>query len=314
MNFLIIGAGGIGAFYAARLINAGHKVKLVARGQHLAAMQKSELKIHHPELQFNQPVAAFDGTSIQKKYKASDFDLILLTLKATQTKEFLAAFGSWLALADTPVLSLQNGVDNERLIAEVIGNERVAGGLAVRIGGHIVAPGVIDATGPAQVVLGAWPQSLNHPLHQTLIKVTEIFKAARIPTRLAEDIEKELWLKLIINNGVNPLSTLTQLDTRALTTHPVYRDTVYKIMQETAAAAAVDGIKIAPIETDGMFNLICEFDAIKTSMLVDREKGKPLELDAISGPVIARGNKVPGGTPLTTLIASLLRADLKKDA
>jgi 2-dehydropantoate 2-reductase len=111
------------------------------------------------------------------------------------------------------VLSLQNGIDNERRIAAAVGAERTIGGLAVRIGAHVVDPGVVAATGPAQVVLGAWPTARDHPAARTsLAALVTTFCDAGIPTTLSEDIRLELWKKLMINNGVNPLSVLAELD------------------------------------------------------------------------------------------------------
>lgn len=311
MRFLMIGAGGIGAYYAARLQKAGHGLTLTARGKHLQALQKNGLKVQHPEFQFHQPVTALDHATLIKSQSANQFDLVIISLKSGATPALLTELGDWLASADTPVLSLQNGVDNEPQIAVQIGDNRTVGGLAVRIGGHIIEPGVIDAKGPAQVVMGAWPNVSNtSELQHRLQPLVDAFIAAGIPTTLSDDIQYQLWRKLLINNGVNPLSALTMLDTRALTQHPAYGKAVYRMMEETALAAEADGINLSKADVDEMFNLICNFDAIKTSMLVDKEKGRPLELEEICGAVLRRCAALGKEAPTTELIQALLKQDI----
>lgn len=308
MRFLFIGAGGIGCYYGARLQLQGHHVCYLARGKHLQALQQKGLRVSHQELNFNTQVEAVDIDALKKDYQCADFDLILLTLKAGATSSILSQLESWLTSSDVPVLSLQNGVDNEPMIEQTLGRYRTLGGLAVRIGGHIIAPGEIEATGPAQVVFGSWP---NHNSTQifspaSLALFADVFNDAGIPARISNDIRHELWRKLLINNGVNPLSALTRLDTRSLTSHPTYGKTVYRMMQEVAAVSQADDVNLSQQDIDEMFELISSFDAIKTSMLVDKEKGRPLELDGISGAVIQRAQQLGIDVPNTELVHALL--------
>lgn len=307
MRFLMLGAGGIGAYYAAKLQQTAHQIVLVARGEHLTAMQKNGLQVTHPDFHFQQPVTAISQTILLADYQADDFDLIILTTKAGATAQLCSDLHAWWTDATSPVLSLQNGVDNEVLLAQSIGQARTVGGLAVRIGGHIVKPGVVEATGVAEVIMGAWPNAQENAALQTkLDDFAQYFNQAGIPTRLSKQIQTELWRKLIINNGVNPLSALTQLDTRSLTTHPVFTKVVYQLMLETAAAAKADGIHLSQTDVDDMYQLICQFDAIKTSMLVDREKGRPLELEEISGAVLKRSEILNNPADYTRFVHALL--------
>ncbi|GGC01190.1 2-dehydropantoate 2-reductase [Marinobacterium zhoushanense] len=307
MRFLILGAGGIGCFYGARLIQAGHDCVFVARGEHLHAMRQNGLQIRHPNFSFHAPVLATDIQSLPREHSPEQFDLILLTLKAGATCSVLAQLKEWLATSDTPILSLQNGVDNEPSIAKMLGDRRTFGGLAVRIGGHILEPGIIEATGPAQVIFGPWPNSKQTATSLPLARSIETcFNAAAIPTQLSSDIRRELWRKLLINNGVNPLSALTGLDTRRLTSDPTLGNSVYRMMQETASVATADDVELSITDVQEMFTLISQFDAIKTSMLVDREKGRALELDGISGAVLRRGQQLNIDTPITALVHRLL--------
>lgn len=310
MRFLVLGAGGIGCFYGARLISAGHDVTFVARGAHLTAMQQNGLQILHDDFHFNQPVTAVDTGTLVTERHCDEFDLIVLALKAGATAALLAELSPWLNASShpqTPVLSLQNGVDNEPLIAKTVGAARTLGGLAVRIGGHVLRPGVVEAKGPAQVICGAWPNSAESDTDSLQLQsLCDTLNDAGIPTQLSGDIRRELWRKLVINNGVNPLSALTGLDTRSLTSDPALGRSVYRMMHETVTASAADGVNLGKEDADEMFDLISQFDAIKTSMLVDREKGHPLELDAICGAVLDRSARLGAEAPVTELVNALL--------
>jgi len=317
LSILMIGAGGIGGYYGARLCEAGHRVVLTARGAHLAALQEKGLVVHYEERLIKCRVPAVDHAALIQNYQPGDFDVIAIALKSTATKAVLDELGPWLAQSDVPVLSLQNGVDNEPMIARVLGENRALGGLAVRIGGHIVEPGVVEAgvveaEGVAQIVMGEWPfvpseQDARRPLLEIL---QSAFEHAGIPTTVSDDIRYELWRKLVINNGVNPISALTGLDTQSLTRHPQFSRVVYGMMAETAAAAKADGVELDKEDVDEMFGLISSFNAIKTSMLVDKEKGRPLELDSIAGAVLRRSKVLGIDAPYTITVNALLEHGL----
>ncbi|MGB1090600.1 MAG: ketopantoate reductase family protein [Oceanobacter sp.] len=315
MKVLMLGAGGIGCYYAARLLEANHSVVLVARGAHLEAMQSKGMVVKHPSFEFHQPVTAVDTASLMQQFSCDEFDLICLTLKATVTKEVMAELADWLNAGEkpnkAPVWSLQNGVDNEQMIADVVGMERTLGGLAVRIGGHIIEPGVVEATGPAQLELGAWPNhELNSGWRETLDEWAILLGEAQIPVTVSDDIQASLWRKLVINNGVNPLSALALLSTRPLTRHPTLTLMVKEMMDETVRAAQQIGVGLTADDADAMYKLICEFDDIKTSMQVDREKGRTMELDDICMPVIRNAEASGQPAQTTERVYHLLKANL----
>lgn len=308
---LIVGAGGIGGYYAARLAEAGHGVVLTARGDHLKALRAEGLTVDYEGQIFRHSLPACSHEELVRDYRPDDFDLVAIALKSTATGAVMAELTDWLCAGSVPVLSLQNGVDNERIIADVVGEGRVLGGLAVRIGGHTTEPGKVFAEGAAQIVMGAWPkQGLGDARVPLLERMKTAFTEAGIPTTVVDDIRYELWRKLVINNGVNPLSALTRLDTRSLTHHPEFRMSVYSMMAETVEASKADGVNLTQEDLDEMFALIRSFNAIKTSMLVDVEKGRPLELVSISGAVLRRSKQLGVDAPVTTLVTALLRQAL----
>ena len=315
MKILILGAGGIGCYYAARLINAGHELVLTARGEHLLALQNQGLEVTHPDFSFQGGVTAMDTAGLMQNYHCADFDLIIVAFKATATEAVLTELASWLSSGtghnSVPVLSLQNGVSNEEKIAACVGMERTLGGLAVEIGGHIKRPGIIEATGVSRIEAGAWPNAeSNSGWLERLTEFAEHFRAAGIPFEISDDIRRLLWRKLIINNGMNPMSALTGMTTKKMVNNPVFGPLIREIMHETVRAAQQLGVNLVAEDAEAMFQLMQGFDDIKTSMLVDRMKGRPLESDEICGPVIELCRQAGEPAVSTERVHALLTANL----
>ncbi len=307
MKFAMLGAGGIGCYYAARLIEAGHECVLVARGGHLNSLQQNGLSLEHPDFQFYSSVEATDIAGLCRDYDCDSFDLLILGAKGGATASMLDEMNAWLAKGNVPMLSIQNGVTNEEFIEQKIGKERTIGGLGIYISGHIVSPGNIKVQGAGQIDFGAWPNAQSNPtMAEFCNTLNSVFTEAGIHTRLYDDVRYALWRKLVLNNGVNPLTALTNQKTGMITKDPIFSRTVHTMMKETARAANVAGVKLSDIDVEEMFDLICNFGDIKTSMQVDMERGRSLEINEICGPVIENCRKINQPAETTELIYRLL--------
>ena len=308
MKLLIIGTGGIGGFYGYKLQHCGNQVTFTARGCHLKALKKNGLVLEHEGTTYQANINVYSHEEIIEKFRPDDFDLIILTLKSHSTVHFVKEMGNWLKNHPTCVLSLQNGVDNENLLSNLLGKRWVIGGLAVRIGSHIVKPGIIQATGKAEIITGVWPNSGHHldPRNAVINQFSAALNMASIPHQISNNIQKEMWRKLMINNGVNPLSAITGLDTFTLTNQEALSNIVYCMMQETIHAASTDGVELTQQDLTEMFALIKTFNPIKTSMLIDKEQGKKMELESIVKAVLNRCEKIGIDAPYNKMAFALL--------
>jgi len=309
MKFVIIGVGAIGGYYGARLVDAGHDVVFVARGAHLEAIRANGLEVSHPDWNFHQAVTACDMDELASDHPASGVDTVFLCTKAMATKEIALALRFWVRRTSLAIVSLQNGVDNEAILAKNLENAWIIGGVARRIGGGINAPGKIEVKGIAEVLLGAWPDNRSTPqeYHTGVQVLGDAMNAANIPTIITDNIQEELWRKLVINNGVNPLTALTGLDTQALLKNPELAALVKKMMLETVSASRAKGLQLTSKDANDMFELISTFDAIKSSMQIDVENGRAPEIDAIAGPVIAGAGELGISAPVTEAVSALLK-------
>ncbi|MFK8068522.1 MAG: ketopantoate reductase family protein [Gammaproteobacteria bacterium] len=322
MNIVILGCGGIGCYFGARLLQARHQVTFIGRGDHLAAIKKHGLKVDHPDFSFNQGVDAVSIDQWVSEFDPEIVDVVLLSVKAMVTTEVAELCARWINSSRKKpfFVSLQNGVDNEINLVKNLGEDKVIGGLTRRIGANIELPGMISATGPAETIIGFWPNS-DHLDNSDSVndsdrgkvfvtKLQAVFNEAGIPTEQSEDIRLQLWKKLVINNGVNALAALLQKKTGAILKDKALADLVMKMMQETAIAAKCDDVILSSEDIQEMYDLICTFDSIKPSMLIDRERGRPLEINEICGAVIERSEKLGVDAPYTRSISTLLQFEI----
>ena len=311
MKLAIIGSGGVGGYFGAKLLHAGHDVSFVARGEHLRAMQEKGLHVKHPSLEFAKRVDALDMPSLMKR-SASSFDALIVLTKSMQTATIAKQLLAWFASASSLpyVVSLQNGVENEAILGDFLPKECVIGGLTRKIGAHVVSSGVVEAVGIAETILGLMVE--DDKADAFVKELCDVFNQAGIPTTVTPDIKKELWKKLVINNGVNALCALLKVKTGILMHHPKLSSLVFGLMQETAKAARVLHVNISEEDVDAMFELIKGFDSIKPSMLVDLEHGRALEIEEICGVVIRILNEVGQDAPYTKTIAFLLEFTLEE--
>lgn len=320
MRFLILGAGGIGAYFGSRLLQAGHRVTFVVRGDHGAALASRGLVLDHPQHPYAGPVDTVAGDDLTTT-RLMAADHVLVCLKSTATAAAARHLAALLPGREEPggplVVSLQNGVDNEAVLVAALGARRVVGGLTRRIGAHIVAPGHVWATGPAETIVGRWPDEercdRRAPARTAIEALAAALDKAAIPAEVSPDIHTELWRKLVINNGVNALAALLGEETGPLLADPGLSALVHELMLEAAAAARADGVALDGDAVDAMHRLISTFDSIKPSMLVDRERGREPEMDAICGAVIARCRAAGGDAPHTRTVMRLLRHALEQD-
>jgi 2-dehydropantoate 2-reductase len=317
MRIAVIGAGGVGGYYGARWQEAGHHVTFVARGEHLAALREEGLRVDHTDFHFHGRVTAL----AMEEFCVGDpanYDLLALAIKSSGTAAVAASLADWFARCDVrvPVLSLQNGVDNEPMLGEALGVDCVLGGLAIRVGTHVESPGHITASGEGQLVVGLWPDETEAdpgPASDVLPALVRACEEAGIPVTASPDIRRELWRKLVINNAVNPLSAVTGWDTGRLTHDAGMAAVVRRLMRETASVARADGVLLDDTDIEEMFELVYSLTPIRTSMLVDRLRGRPMELDALCGAVVERARRLGVDVPATETVAALAAGEIWSD-
>lgn len=297
MKLAILGAGSLGSVIGGRLAGAGHAVTLINRNPaYVEAVRANGLILE--EGGAREAIAADAATSPEG---LGPVDLVVVLVKSADTQTAIRAALPLLG-PETMVLSLQNGLGQEALLARVVGASRVIGGKTY-VGGVMLAPGVVSAGSIGrETIIG----ELDGPPTPRIMALAGALTAAGLPTRAATDLRAEIWDKLLVNVATGALGAITGLGYGNLYDIPEIEQTALAAVAEAMAVAAAAGIALstrAPAEawrraSDGL-----PF-GFRTSMLQSLDKGRVTEIDAVNGAVVAEGRRLGVPTPVNaTLVA-----------
>ena len=299
MRIAVMGAGGIGGYLAARLGAAGSDVAVVARGEHLAAMRRSGLRLHSGK----GDVHVTGLRVVDDPAAVGPVDVVLFTVKmfgaAAAAEQIRPMVGP-----GTAVATFLNGVDSVDVLSRVHGRDRVLGGAAY-IFATVVEPGVIRHTGPAdRFVFG----ELDGTLSPRVEALRASLEAAGVDAVASDRILPVIWEKFIILAANSGMTAVTRLPIGPLRTDPQTRALFVEAMREVEAVARAKGIAVAQDIVDRHLAFFDGLDPTsKASMLVDLERGRPLELPWLSGAVARMGAELGVPTPVHRVIAAALK-------
>ena len=319
MKIAVVGAGAIGGYLGAKLAFAGEEVTFIARNKNLAAINANGFRLIAED---GSTLHAASVRAVEHMAEAGPQDAVLLTVKAHQVRDLLpglrALFGP-----KTMVVTMINGVpwwyfhklagpyegravtsvDPDGAIAAAIEAERIIGSV-VYPAAELVEPGVVRVIEGNRFTLGEPDGSRSERVEA----LSQVFMKAGFKSPVARDIRAELWIKLWGNLSFNPISALTHATLEDICRFPLTRTLAERMMTEAQAVGEKLGIefkislakRIAGAEAVG---------AHKTSMLVDVEHGRALELEALVGAVVELGRITEVPTPTIEAVyamASLL--------
>ena len=298
MRIAIVGSGGVGGYFGARLAASGTDVAFIARGAHLKALQTEGLRVISPkgDLHLAQVVASDDPAAIGKA------DVVFFTVKlydSGDASELLPA----LIGPQTVVVTFQNGIDSIELLTNAVGREHVAGGVA-HVQAAITDPGVIRHTALDLLIFGELDGSKSERL-QTLY---DCCIRAGFDAKLSEHIHDELWLKFVRLTSLSGLMAATRSPLGVIRDDEDLWTLLQAALMEAMAVARAKGVQFAPNTLSDMLRHIGAMPAhAKSSMLEDLEHGRRLELPWLNGKLVRVGEDVGTPTPIHRFIATVLK-------
>lgn len=300
LRVAIAGAGGLGCFVGACLHRAGAQVLLLARGAHARALQDG-LVLDEAAGTVRVALACADTIDPVALAALADCDWLVFACKSQHTATLAATLAAHVG-PGTRIASIQNGVDNEATLARAF-DRPVTGALCRGFYAHLVAPGAAQVRGKTlDAVLGDYPTGCA-PATQALAQALARGGMAAVTST---DIRRAKWLKLVLNNAINPPSALVGADSQTLLGNPDYAWVVRNLVREAAAAAAADDVEFAAAELDGVLSFLRGLEPIVSSMQTDAAHGRALELDAISGAILRRCTALGIEAPVTATVHHLL--------
>lgn len=298
MRIVVMGSGGTGGFFGAKLARAGEDVTFVARGAHLAALRAEGLRIRSAvEGEWSVPAPA-----VERLDGLPPADLVLFCVKSFDTEEAAALIGPVVG-PDTGVLSIQNGVDNEEKLARVLGGGHVLGG-AVRVFATIAAPGVITHTFGGHLTFGEMD---GRETARARAFLSACQKAA-IPAELVSDVTRALWEKYVFLTTHAGMTAVTRCPAGVLRAVPEVREVYRRTVTEILAIGRAAGVTLDDAVLEQGFKLL---DTVApnafSSLHHDLIHGKRLELEALHGHAVrlAERHHVPAPT-VFAIYAALL--------
>lgn len=293
-----MGAGAVGGYFGARLADAGHEVWFIARGERLKAYRTTGIRVESidGDLEIVPVRALRDPSSVGK------VDLVLFTVKSTGTRK-AAEEARPMVGPYTTVLAVQNGVDNEAVLEEVLGEDRIVPGVAV-IGVSMPVPGLIRHTNNGSITLG----EVSGEESDRVRSVCQAFAEAGVDTRVSTDIRTVKWRKLIWNAAFNPIAALTGSRVLELIEDDASRELAVSAMREAMAVGVALGHDVGGYDITRATQHNPNWAQSKTSMLQDLERGRATEIDHLTGAVVRYGREKGVPTPVCSTLLRLVRA------
>ena len=285
MKILIVGAGAVGSLLGALLQEAGISVTLVARKPHVDAIRGGGLRVSGPRPRVVLVEAA------EAVPPGSEVDAILVTTKTTGVSEAATELGH--VLVPRPVLFLQNGLG----ILPIARAALTAGGwpetsaYAVRgvnsIPATWVGPGEVRETGRGEILLPVPGEAGPAAGAARLFRM--VLEGARVPVEAVPEFEREEWRKALVNAAINPVTAAHGVPNGELLHEPLRTESL-QLLGEALAVARVCGFGFTSEEVTRDFERIVRATASnRSSMLQDVDRGRPTEIDAISGEILREG-------------------------
>ena len=301
MKIAIMGAGGLGGFFGGKLAQAGRDVWFIARGQQLAALKTSGLRLQgpDPEIVISHP----NVTEMPAEIGA--VDLVLFCVKLYDVEPAAALIKPILTDA-TAVISVLNGIDGPQRLATALETGTVFSG-AARISAKIKAPGVISylGSGDRHKLTFGHPSRNDHPILVPFIKAC---RGAGFAAELAADIDEMLWDKLAQLAQVAALTTLGRIPMEVAMQDPLLFDIGKRVLQEIAAVARAKNVAINPNLVQAKLDIAANYPPnLYASMYHDLAVGKKIEVEGIFGYVAKTGQRLGIPTPTIDLVYAFLR-------
>ncbi|MET8009417.1 ketopantoate reductase family protein [Streptomyces sp. NPDC005271] len=298
MRIAVVGAGGVGGYFGARLAAAGDDVTFVARGRHLAAIRQQGLTVRSPlgELRVSPDAVVPAIADIKAP------DLVIVAVKLWDTEDVARQLRS-LAEGGATVVSFQNGVQKDTVLRRHLPPESVLGGVCY-ISAFIEEPGVVVHNGTLQrLVFGEYDRTESERVRTFLDRCRD----AGIDAGISADIERTIWEKFVFLVGLSGTTAAVRQPIGVVRGDPGSRSLLHEVMREVVAVGRAKGVGLDPAFADDRLAFCDTLPAEMTSsMHNDLDRGNRLELGWLSGAVAELGAELGVDTPRNRAIADVL--------
>jgi 2-dehydropantoate 2-reductase len=286
-----MGAGAVGCYYGAMLARAGNKVTLIGRPQHVDAVKRSGLRLQ--TVDFDQALQLEASTEPDAVRGAQ---LVLFTVKSTDTEAAGKALAPHLE-RDTPIVTLQNGVDNAERLAATLGREVIPAVVYAAV--EMAGAGHVRHHGRGELVIGRGAGSEA---------IADTFRAASVPIEISDNVAGALWAKLIVNCAYNALSAITQLPYGRLVQSAGVPAVMQDVVEECLAVAEAARVNVPGDMHEATRRIAQTMPGQYSSTAQDLARGKKTEIDHLNGFVVRKGEALGVPAPVNRVLLALVKA------
>jgi 2-dehydropantoate 2-reductase len=292
----VIGAGAVGGYFGGLLARAGAPVVFVGRAGFAEAVKKNGLFLD--TLSFQESVRIEASSELSA---ARGAELVLFCVKTTDTEAVARELAPLLA-PEAIVVSMQNGADNAERIRAASGIAALPA--AVYVAAAVPEPGLVKHVGRGDLVVG--------PRDARTEKVAAVFERAGVPCRISENIEGELWTKLLMNCAGNAISALARVTYGTIAADEDARTLVAAVVREVLGVARAAGVQVPGMETPEAviataLKLSAQMSHATSSTAQDLERGKRTEIASLNGYVARRGAELGVAAPVNQALYALVK-------
>jgi 2-dehydropantoate 2-reductase len=302
MRLAILGSGAVGGYFGAKLARSGQDVTFVARGAHLEAIRARGLEVKSASLgDFIVRAPAESDTT-----RIGQVDAVLVAVKAYDNDTALPMLTP-LVGPDTAVLTLQNGVDSVNEVAAVVGEPRVLGGTTY-VATALEAPGLIVQTGVHRSIIFGEVFGDRTRISGRVQRLADVLTAADIQVTPVADGCVPIWDKFVYLVAFSGFTGAARLPIGQLWKSAQAQEMFYATSREIAAIAKAEGVTISADRFDTLKEYMDHIPAAtRSSLLIDLEHGKRIEVEALQGASIRRAKARGVPTPITSALYAVLK-------
>lgn len=286
-KIFILGAGAIGSVYGA-LLSERNDVTLIGNKAHVEAINAKGLSIADDVKKTFHPKA---DTKISNMPKES---LVILATKAYDSVRAIEGVKKLLK-KDTVILVLQNGLGNEEIAKRIVGDRSKVLRGVTKMASEFLKPGKIRF----------WSGETIIESNEESAKIVKVFNECGLKARLSEDIDGEVWTKLVVNCVVNPLTALFRVRNCAIWEASL-RTVRHGVVKECVEVAEAEGITLPENLAERIDKQVSSYTNF-SSMYQDIVKGKKTEIDFLNGKIVDLGKKHRIQTPINEALVSFIK-------
>jgi 2-dehydropantoate 2-reductase len=302
MRFAILGSGAVGGYFGAKLANAGQDVTFIARGAHLEAIRNKGLEVRSAKLgDFTVRAAAESDTT-----RIGPVDVAIVSVKAYDNATALPMLKPLIG-PETVVLTLQNGVDSVDECAAIAGERHVLGGTTY-VATALEAPGLIVQTGVHRSIIFGEVFGSTGQISSRVQQIADVLASADIQTTPVADARVPIWDKFVYLVAFSGFTGASRLAIGHIWKYPHVREMFYACSREIAAIAKAEGVTISANRFETLQEYMTNIPpTTRSSLLIDLEQGKRIEVEALQGAAVRRAAKHGVPVPIVSTLYALLK-------